>query len=232
MYPLCLPPLYILGGMSYASRHDDAPTGPPPDLSGLAPLFNETVRFVDPDQHPADGRAVPITVERLPAGRNEARHLSNDRLPFILLPEDCDAPRNANLVLVALEGADRQMADALGALLNPAAVTLALIHVTWLSGIVTSPLDEKGLDDPQPSDLLLYRGALEALVTTADELRNLGFDVRTFLRENRDPAVPIAEFSKEAGPALIALGLGRHGSGIGERLLRNVRLPVLFVRAR
>lgn len=218
--------------MSYASRHDDAPTGEPPDLNGLATLFNETVRFADPDD--ADGAAGTgtVTVERLPPGRHESRYLKNDRLPFVVLPEDRDAILTPGLVLVALEGADRQMAGGLGSLLNPDHVSLALIHVTWLSGIVTSPLDNNGLDDPQPSDLLLYRGAREALITTADKLRDLGFDVHTYLRDDRDPAVPIAEFSKEVGPTLIALGLGRHGAGIGERLLKSVRLPVLFVRAR
>lgn len=195
-------------------------------------MFSESVRFVEPNQDPVADGSTAITVERLPAEGNEPRHLRNDRLPFILLPEDRATARDPRLVLVALEGADRQMADTLGRLLSPDAVSLALIHVTWLSGIVTSPLDEAGLDDPAPSDLLLYRGAREALVTTADELRDLGFDVHTYLRENRDPAVPIAEFSKEVGPALIALGLGRHGAGIGERLLKSIRLPVLFVRAR
>lgn len=218
--------------MSYASKRDDAPIGQPSELAELGPLFNQTVGFVDPDNPRRGDRERSVTVEPLPAGHHEPRHLSADRLPFIVLPASLDPIKSPGLVLVALEGADRQMASALEQLLNPENTSLALIHVTWLSGIVSSPLDEEGLDDPEPSDLLLYRGAREALVTTANELREIGFDVHTYLREHRDPAVPIAEFSKEAGPTLIALGLGRHGAGIGERLLKTISAPVLFVRAR
>src|SRR5690606_13337342 len=110
-----------------------------------------------------------------------------------LPPGDGAALNGRGQVVIAVEGADRRMAEEVAKLLSPSTTHIALVHVTWLPGIVTSPLDEGGIDNPHPQDLLAYRGAREALVDTANELRAFGFDVSTHLREDRDPAGPIAE---------------------------------------
>lgn len=172
------------------------------------------------------------TVERADA---EPAGLSNDALPLLALPEDpaSAAPvGNAARVVVAVEGRDTLMADALAALLNPERALLALVHVTWVPGIAGSPLDIGGLDDPEPSDLLAYQGAREALIGTTTELRRHGFSVSTYLRESRDPAPAIAALIEQQRPAMFALGLGRHGAGIGRRVMEQIRVATLFVRAR
>lgn len=185
--------------------------------------------------HDPDAAGEAVYVARVERGADEPPGLSSDRLPFLALPDDLAtaAPADgAARVLVAVEGRDVLMADALAALLNPETVRLALVHVTWVPGIAKSPLDVGGIDDPQPSDLLAYQGAREALIGTATELRSSGFTTSTHLRESRDPAQAIADLIDDQQPVLFALGLGRHGAGIGRRVMERVRVATLFVRAR
>ena len=175
-----------------------------------------------------------VLVERLPPGATEPPLLKRDALPWLAIPDGWSLalPAEGVLTLVAAEGADRLLADAVAALLAPQATGLAIVHATWLPGTVASPLDAGGLDNPEPSELLLFRGAVEALVGTADALRQAGFDVSTHLREARDPADALRAVISEACPVLVVLGLGKHGAGIGQRLAREVQVPMLYVAAR
>ncbi|MEZ4522905.1 MAG: hypothetical protein R3A46_14895 [Thermomicrobiales bacterium] len=175
-----------------------------------------------------------VSVEYLQPGEVEPPHLENATLPYLAIPVDRDREHDSGggLALVAVEGRDRKMAEALAETLDPLAVGIGLMHVTWLPRVISSPLESGGLNNPEPADLLAYEGAREALFDTAQELRQARFEVSTHLREDRDPAVPLAKAIREQHPNLFVLGLGRHGSGIGRRVLEEVRIPVLFVRAR
>jgi hypothetical protein len=165
---------------------------------------------------------------------DEIRGLSSDALPALAVPHDqaIDQSPAPHRILVAAEGADRKLADAIAAVLDPGRVALAVVHVTWVPGIASSPLPEGGIDQPEQIDLLLYRGASEALIDTADALRRAGFAVSTHLREHHQPAVALLQEIERERPALVLLGLGRHGAGIGRDLLREARIPVLYVDAR
>jgi nucleotide-binding universal stress UspA family protein len=189
---------------------------------------------VSVDASPASANRA-VSVELLSGNDAEPRELRPADLPHLVLPfghEESAGLAPVAPVIVASEGADARMGVEVRRLLNPERVEIHVIHVTWLTGIVTSPLPAAGLDNPRASDLLLYRGAREALVDTADQLRLARFRVVTHLRENRSPAQEVAELARELRPALVVLGLGRHGAGIGAELLRDAGLPVLFVRAR
>jgi hypothetical protein len=48
----------------------------------------------------------------------------------------------------------------------------------------------------------------------------------------RRPADAIVQLAAEQRPVLVVLGLGRHGAGIGETVMRDAELPVLFVASR
>lgn len=200
--------------------------------AGVRACFLPEIAFtVDLD---AEGESV-VRVARVERAEDEPPGLSGDRLPFLALPENPSAAEpvdGAARVIVAVEGRDVEMADALARLLDPSSVQLALVHVTWVPGIAQSPLESGGIDNPQPSDLLAYQGAREALIGTATELRSFGFRTSTHLRESRDPAQAIADLIEQQQPALFALGLGRHGAGIGRRVMERVRVATLFVRAR
>jgi hypothetical protein len=160
--------------------------------------------------------------------------VTSDQVPLLAIPADWSLalPAEGVLTVVAAEGADRRLAQAVTAVLDPTATGLALLHATWLPGTVNSPLPPGGLDNPEPSELLLYRGAVEALIDTATDLRMAGFNVSTHLREARDPAEALAGVIIEAQPALLVLGLGKHGAGIGSRLRHDTPVPILYVRAR
>jgi hypothetical protein len=201
-------------------------------VQGLAFCFRAGVRFA------ALGDAVrpvgAVNVVSIPAHEHEPEGLSAEVLPLLAVPEG-DVARNGEdlcKVLVAVEGRDVRMADAISALLDPVRAGIALIHVTWIPGIAGAPIGESGLDNPSPTDLLAFEGAREALIGTAEDLTAAGFNVSTHLREDRDPAVALAGFIERHNPDLFVLGLGRHGAGIGRRLLERVRLPLLYVRAR
>lgn len=196
----------------------------------VAALFREEVRFVPvTEQINGDDH---VRVEQLASNEDGPRYLKGENLPLLTVPPESDpASAMTGQVVVAVEGADHLMAGAIARYLSTTAA-IALVHVTWLPGIVSSPVDEGGIDDPHPQDLLAYRGAREALVDTANELRRAGFQVTTHLREHRDPALPIGEFCKTTGADLLVLGLGRHGAGIGRRLSQLLSIPQLFLKAR
>lgn len=180
------------------------------------------------------GDPAHVLVTRLPAQGADAFVVTGDHVPLLAIPAGWNLalPAEGVLTVVAAEGADRRLAKAVAVLLDPTATGLAIVHATWLPGTIASPLPQGGLDNPDPSELLLYRGAVEALVDTATELRAAGFSVSTHLREARDPAEALAGVIAEAQPALVVLGLGRHGAGIGSRLLHDVPVPILYVAAR
>lgn len=175
-----------------------------------------------------------LTIVPLPAGATDVVGISHAQLPLLVCPQDMPGVDSGIpiRVLVAAEGADRKITAMLSSLLSPATVTLAIIHVTWVPGIASSPLPEQGLDNPQPIDLLIYRGANDALVDTAAALRDARFTVTTHLREARQPAGPILTEISRTAPDMFVLGLGRHGEGIGRDVLREIRLPILYVNAR
>lgn len=180
------------------------------------------------------GQPLTISYNRIRPPSGALEHLHNDTLPYLALP-DLEATATigtGRLALVAVEGRDHRMADAIAALLDPAVVGIGLMHVTWLPPTVTSPLEERGIDNPEPADLLAYQGAREALVDTSAALRRTGYEVSTHLREDRDPAGPLARAIRQQRPDLFVLGLGRHGAGIGRRVLDEVLVSVLYVRAR
>lgn len=177
-----------------------------------------------------------LSVAHLAPSSTEMRHLHSSTLPYLALPAEHVPARDGQgrLALVAVEGRDHLMAGALTDLLDPAVVGIGLMHVTWLPPMTSSPLESSGLDNPDPADLLAFQGAREALVDTARALRSAGFDVSTHLREDRDPAGPLAATIRRQQPDLFVLGLGSHGAGIGRRVLEaeGVSVPVLYVRAR
>lgn len=174
-----------------------------------------------------------LAIEHLAPGEVEPREITKERLPLVVVPAGwSEADDGTSTVIVAIEGADRRMAAQVRSLLDPTTATLALVHVTWVPGTVASPLPADGLDNPQPIDLLLYRGATEALVDAAEELRAAGFTVTTHLREARHPAEAIDAVVSRMSPVLLVLGLGRHGAGIGRDILRRARVPILYVDAR
>jgi hypothetical protein len=195
--------------------------------------FLPGVRFVDAGT-PGEVAGVAVRVGAVDQGSDEPGGLSGDVLPFLALPTELSLaqPIARARVVVAVEGRDELMADVLAALLDPERVTLSLVHVTWVPGIAGSPLDRGGLDNPQASDLLAYQGAREALIGTTTELHRYRFEVSTHLRESRDPAQAIAVLIEDDRPMMFALGLGRHGAGIGRRVMERIRVPTLFVRAR
>lgn len=199
----------------------------------LRTSFRAKVRFasIDSGDH---GDTPVIAVVPLPPGSTEPEHLNGDHLPYLCIPEDRpqSVAGEGGLILVAVEGRDRRMAAAVSELFDPQSVVIGLMHVTWMPRTIDSPLGEGGLNNPEPGELLLYRGAREALVDTASELRAAGFDVSTHLREDKDPAQPLAGTILEQQPDLFVIGLGRHGAGIARRVLDAARVPVLFVRAR
>jgi hypothetical protein len=194
--------------------------------------FRAGVAFAPPGE--TLDRGGVIRMIGLSAHEYEPQGLSDKSLPLLVVPEDSERTGDGNAcrVIVAVEGRDTHMAGALAALLDPAKVGIALVHVTWIPGIAGAPMGEGGLDNPAASDLLAYEGAREALIGTADALEEAGFSVSTHLREDRDPAGPLAELIEYYRPDLFVLGLGRHGPGIGRRLLERVRVPVLYVQAR
>lgn len=206
------------------------PAEPPVEL---AALFRPAVRFTERRARD-QAAATDVLVERLAAGETEPQGLTRDALPLLAIPSgwSLELPAEGVLTLVAAEGADHLLADSVTQLLVPEVTGLAILHATWLPGTVASPLEAGGLDNPEPSELLLYRGAVEALVETAAALRRAGFTVSTHLREARDPAEALRAVIAEADPALVVLGLGKHGAGIGQRLLREVSVPILYVAAR
>ena len=195
--------------------------------------FRPTVTFgAHPRERRTEDRTVRVCVLR--PGETEPEDLDGESLPYLAMPADRPAgvTGESRLALVAVEGRDQRMAAALAPLLDPRVVTIGLMHVTWMPRTIASPLDEGGLNNPEPAELLIYQGAREALIDTAGELRAAGFEVSTHLREDRDPARPLAETIQRQQPDLFVLGLGRHGAGIGRKVLETARIPVLFVRAR
>ena len=211
----------------------NVPTDHPTLDDAIQRCFRSPVSFV-PHPEGVASSAATVRFATLPADETEPPGLENDELPYLALPDDTMAGPGEGgcLALVAVEGRDRLMADAVAPLLDPNTVSIGLMHVTWMPRTIASPLPEGGLDNPEPGELLVYQGAREALVDTAGGLRAAGFDVSTHLREDRDPSRPLAETIARQGPDLFVLGLGRHGAGIGRRVLEATRIPMLYVRAR
>jgi hypothetical protein len=200
----------------------------PPELTGA---FVPSVRFVTVESRdrPHDGTTVWVATPAL----DGSLPVSARNVPLLALAAVAQAPvAPPRLAVVAVEGRDRRMADQIAGLLNPATTRLALVHVTWVPGLAPSPLDPTGIDNPAPTDLLAYEGASDALIDTAQALRDAGFVVSTHLRQDKHPGVALRAFVSEAAPALIVVGLHRHGEGIGTLLLRDTARPVLFVDAR
>jgi hypothetical protein len=200
----------------------------------LAALFRDSVRFrtVDaPGVRPAD----VVNVEWLAVADTDPQSLAKDTLPFLALPLHAE-PDGGDIqsarVLVSAEGRDVGIAQAIVALLCPERCAIDLLHVTWLPSIVSSPIDERGVDNPHPTSLLAYQGAREALVDRAEELRAVGFAVSTYLRMSRNPEDAIVAFARGRRPLLGVLGLGRHGAGIGRVLMRETALPTLYLSVR
>lgn len=187
----------------------------------------------DPDDR-SRTQDTSVLVESVASKSQMPSLLESSNLPVLTIPDYGTIQQSnlGNLALVAVEGRDRRIADSVTQLLNPERIGLALVHVTWLTGIVTSPLGEDGLDNPDPYDLLLYQGAHEALVSTAERLESVGFSVSTHLRNHREPAVALHRVILQAEPALAIMGLGKHGAGIGHQLQQLVPVPVLYVSSR
>ncbi len=213
---------------------------PPGDLIAtsipehLRACFRPGIAFLASDGSKSDG-AYGVRVSFLAPSDDEPSGVTSDALPVLVLPEGDQTrgvPDGGNQILVAVEGRDTEMAAALASILLPSEVSIGLVHVTWVPGIAGSPIGDDGVDNPHASELLAFQGAREALVETADDLRSRGFSVSTHLRESKDPSAPIVEMIGRHHPAMFALGLGRHGAGIGRRVLERVRVPVLFVQAR
>ena len=203
-----------------------------PSFDGTS-CFLSQVEFHLADTVDAQGPPA-VTVERIAAGSGGPDALRERTLPFLAIPDEQDArPAGSGcLAVVAVEGRDREMARAVAALLDPSVTGIALVHVTWVPPTIESPFGGDGIDNPDVADLLAYEGAREALVETARVLRAAGFEVSTHLREDRDPANVLARLVDEQRPDLFVLGLGRHGAGIGKRVLDEVSVPVLYVKAR
>jgi hypothetical protein len=204
-------------------------------IDRLALLFLPTVRLIVLPRDADMRRDAAVVVEALPAGDLEPASLRDSSTAVLVVPDEAhtaaELPAPAT-VLVAVERHDAQMAHNLVELLNPARTSLELLHVAWLPGIVPSPTAGAGLDNPQPVDLVAYEGAKEALIDCAAQLRDGGFNVTTHLRENRETLAALSTAAHRHSPALVVLGRGRHGMGLGRALLREQRLPVLYVAAR
>lgn len=158
----------------------------------------------------------------------------SDVLPYLVLPRVAmrESTGSVARVVIAAEGRDAGIARAVIALLDPEAVAIELVHVTWLPGIALSRIDDQGIDNPSNQDLLMFEGAREALLERAGELRASGFQVTSHLRMNRSPADAIIMYLRERPAQLLVLGLGRHGAGIGRDAMHSWPLPLLFVNAR
>jgi hypothetical protein len=186
--------------------------------------------------HDADTRRDDaVVIEALPAGESEPASLRESDTAVLVVPNQPRQLPNAPVVstaLVAVERHDTLMASQQTPLLNPARTSLELLHVAWLPAIEPSPTAGAGLDDPRPADLVAYDGAKEALVDCAAQLRAGGFKVATHLRENRETIDALTDAAERFMPNLVVLGRGRHGIGLGRVLLREQRLPVLYVAAR
>jgi hypothetical protein len=213
------------------SIDDSSPSTPP---GNLAALFHEDVRFdVTPAAESRSDQAVVIERVELPDA--DPTGLDKDTLPFLAIPEAESLRTRSSepaAVLMCAEGRDTGIARSIIALLRPDRCAVNLVHVTWLPGVVPSPIDANGLDNPHPTSLLAFRDARTALIDRADELRAAGFTVTTHLRMARDPADAIVPLAVDLRPGLVILGLGRHGAGIGETVMRDTQLPVLFVASR
>lgn len=167
------------------------------------------------------------------AGDVDLPGLSPDDLPVLVTPAEFREPHVTWFsVVVAVEGADRNMAMRIVELLDPTRVDLRVVHVTWVPGTTRSPLPADGQQNPEPLDLLAYRGAHEALIDTSGALREAGFRVTTVLCEGRYPGREIAEEVRRSDAQLVMLGRGRHGIGIGRDVLEVCRVPLLYVSAR
>jgi hypothetical protein len=204
-------------------------------IERLALLFLPTVRLVVLPHDADTRRGDAVVVEALPAGDVEPASLRESSAAVLVVPDEAhDSEERLDLatVLVGVERHDAQMARKLTELLNPARTRLELLHVAWVPGIVPSPTARAGLDDPQPADLVAYDGAKEALIDCAAQLRDGGFNVTTHLRENRETIDALTAAALRFKPAVVVLGRGRHGIGLGRTLLRAQRLPVLYVAAR
>jgi hypothetical protein len=204
-------------------------------IEQLALLFLPSVRLVLLPRDADRSRDDVVVVEALPPGESEPASLRDGDTAVLVVPDRATIPANLPspaTVLVAVERHDGQMARRLIELLNPAGTNLELLHVAWLPGIVPSPTAGAGLDNPQPTDLMAYDGAKEALLDCAAQLRAGGFNVATHLRENRATLEALTVATQRYTPALVVLGRGRHGVGLGRSLLREQQLPVLYVAAR
>lgn len=177
-------------------------------------------------------RGAAIHVETLPAGQRTPQQLRRESLPLLVLPAGVAPARAGAEIVVALEGRDVAMAERVAELLALDIAPVHLVHVTWLPGTAFPAPVEEGLDDPAPTDLLMYEGASEALVTAAERLRGEGAEVHTHLRFDRHPADALLRFLAGRECALLVLGLGRHGAGIGERILERRAIPILYVDSR
>jgi hypothetical protein len=226
----------ILQFMNAESHHD------PEDIAvdamnrvwNLGVIFRANVHFVSSLAERSVSPDPVILVEPSSASNGDPKFLDSHHVPYLAVPESTayQPLRDRWRIVVGVEGDDRRIADSIIALIEPSTAGLALVHVTWLTGLVTSPLARIEFDNPKPSDLLLYRGARSALIDTARQLEENGFTVSTHLRNNKDPASALFEVVTEARPNLVILGLGRHGGGIGQRLQQHVPVPVLFVSSR
>lgn len=213
-------------------------TPPAVSTSGIAQVRGLFRRDVDvvrvrPEPDTKSGHSVLLLSHESLAGLPEPRRAALPVLAMQLGIEAGSVPVGGrSTVLVAVEGRDWKMSREIAALFDPERAMLRLLHVTWLPGTASSPIDEEGIDDPSPSDLLMYDGARDALIQRATELREAGFVVTTHLRLNRRPSAALAAEVERLAPSLIVLGLGRHGAGIGRDLWRAESTPILFVNAR
>jgi hypothetical protein len=204
-------------------------------IEQLALLFLPSVRLIVLP-HDADARHDGVVVvEALRMGELEPASVRDGKTAVLVVPDTDDAtdePPASATVLVGVERHDALMASKLLELLNPDRVTLELMHVAWLTGIVPSQNAGAGIDNPQPSELVAYDGAKEALIDRAEELRSGEFQVATHLREDRETLHALRAAAERLAPELVVLGHGRHGLGLGRALLAERRLPVLYVAAR
>jgi hypothetical protein len=172
-----------------------------------------------------------VTVVQGP--RESPPAVTSAEVPLLAIPLPYVAPPGLPLaVVVAAEGHDHFLAAQIQRLLNPAATRVDLIHVTWLPHIISTADASRDIDNPEATELLAFEGAPEALVTTADALQAAGFQVSAHLRHDRQPVEALKRYVASKPPALIVVGLHRHGEGIGRVLMRATGRPVLFVEAR
>jgi hypothetical protein len=204
-------------------------------LSRAATLFHASMRLVAPPRDAAATSRHIVRVEVLRSGESEDASLAEGDHAVLVMPEQVVWPTHLLTparVIVAVERGDTAMAQRLSELLNPARVRIALLHVAWLPAVVPSPTDGAGFDNPTAAELVAYDGAQAVLLDTAAALQAAGFHVTTHLREDREPAVAPARLAAQDTPAMVVLGRGRHGAGIGRELLHERQLPILFVAAR